>query len=1036
MNQTETSITQLEEEIRQLRSQLEESKLLSNFEMIVQERTDELSVANEELNATNEELNAVNDQLNETVKKLEDAENIIRNFIDQSFEGIIMMNSEGRVVEWNEKMNRILGLTREEARGKYEWEVLHGIIPEEIRQTEETLENFRQSRREYFKIGRTLEPVLTERELYMIDGKKHFLELYTFPINLADTCYFAKIIRDVTQQKIADMELEKYQTELEKMVGEKTAEVVAQQKRLEKISSRQEILIKVLNIVQSSEDLLEAMDVSIAEIGKYAGVSHAYIFEKNNDDATISCTHEWCNTGVLPIYNRLQDMPLQTFGPWFDTFDAGEVISVSDIATLNPDAAKLLASLGVKSTVVLPLTTLGVNYGFVAFDDCNAVREWEQNEVELLRSLSQLVSNTTHRYHAEKAISLSQQTMRTVLDNIAANIFVVDFETMKILFANKSIKKMVGEEIEGQICWQVLHTGKNDVCETCPKRYFDTGNQFAGVYHWEQYNDFYGRCYANDITAIEWVDGRLVQMEVATDITDRKLAEEAVRQSEAMYRQLTVASPDAIVVCGPDGHVRYVSPKALELFGLNDGAEIVNQQMGRFVHPHDRRHAIELFRKLWGDNVHFIPQLLLLHRDGTEFIGEVSAATVKDAKNQTVSIIMVIRDITRRKMDEMELIHAKEKAEESDKLKSAFLANMSHEIRTPINGIVGFLQLLASDDLPPESKQDYVNEINNSCTRLVKQIEDIIDMAKIEANQMNISPVTVSVNDLMREVHAYFDNYLQTNNINERLTLFLDDSAFTDRCVTYVDPLRLRQTLTNLIDNAIKFTPNGYIRFGYRQSAHDELEFMVEDTGIGLPPDYQEVIFESFRQAELTNSRIYGGNGLGLTIARGLVQMMGGDMRIESTEGKGSTFYFTVSYLPVATEDIDFFDKRQDTSSGEKIFADKLVLVVEPVIMKYMYYKILLSAAGFTVQHAENVHRWLDFIRQTNHIDAVMVNASVFEHAYDVEIGQIKSIRAGLPTFMYGVKQNMKHANNQNYTVLEEPMDYGKIVEAMSRVMR
>ena len=381
MNQTEIRTAQLEDEIRLLKVQLEESKLPSNLGIIVRQHSDELSLANDELNVTNEdlfitneELNTVNNQLNDTVKKLEDAENIIRNFINQSFEGIIMMDNTGRVVEWNERMKRILGLTHDEVRGKYEWEVLHSIIPEEVRQSEEAMENFRQKRREYFRVGHTLEPVLSERELFMADGKKHFLELYTFPIKLANTCYFGKTIRDVTQQKIADMELEKYHAKLEMMVGEKTAEVVAQQKSLEKISSRQEILIKVLNIVQSAENLLEALDVSIAEIGKYAGVSHAYIFEKNNDGDTISCTHEWCNAGVLPIYNRLQEMPLKTFAPWFDIFDAGGVISVSDITTLNPEAAGLLASLGVKSTVVLPLTALGMNYGFAAFDDCNAVR--------------------------------------------------------------------------------------------------------------------------------------------------------------------------------------------------------------------------------------------------------------------------------------------------------------------------------------------------------------------------------------------------------------------------------------------------------------------------------------------------------------------------------------------------------------------------------------------------------------------------------------------------------------------------------------
>jgi signal transduction histidine kinase len=241
---------------------------------------------------------------------------------------------------------------------------------------------------------------------------------------------------------------------------------------------------------------------------------------------------------------------------------------------------------------------------------------------------------------------------------------------------------------------------------------------------------------------------------------------------------------------------------------------------------------------------------------------------------------------------------AKEKAEESDRLKSAFLANISHEIRTPVNGIQGFLQILSSDDLTPECRQQYIDIIDNSSAQLVRLIDDIIDISKIEAKQMVINPVPVPLNDLMKELQMFFDNYLQTNNKNN-VMLVLDNSSFIDNCVALVDPDRLRQVLYILLDNAIKFTKKGFVRFGYRQTSPEQLEFVVKDTGIGLAPDLHQVIFERFRQAELTNSRLYGGTGLGLNIAGSLVQMMGGDMRVESTEGNGASFYFTILYLPV-----------------------------------------------------------------------------------------------------------------------------------------
>ena len=244
----------------------------------------------------------------------------------------------------------------------------------------------------------------------------------------------------------------------------------------------------------------------------------------------------------------------------------------------------------------------------------------------------------------------------------------------------------------------------------------------------------------------------------------------------------------------------------------------------------------------------------------------------------------------------IELVMAKDRAEEADRLKSAFLANMSHEIRTPLNGIVGFLRFINDNNLSPKRRKDYIKIIDNNSKQLTKLIDDIIDISKIEAKQMTISPAPVKLNKLMRELQVFFETYIQTTG-KEHLKLILDDSGFVNRCVVSVDPIRLRQVLNNLISNAVKFTQKGYIRFGYRQSTPKLLEFVVEDTGVGLAPDQQEIVFERFRQAETDNKNQFGGTGLGLTISRSLVQMMGGKIWLVSNEGFGASFYFTIPYL-------------------------------------------------------------------------------------------------------------------------------------------
>ena len=324
-----------------------------------------------------------------------------------------------------------------------------------------------------------------------------------------------------------------------------------------------------------------------------------------------------------------------------------------------------------------------------------------------------------------------------------------------------------------------------------------------------------------------------------------------------------------------------------------------------------------------------------------------------------------------------ELVLAKDKAEESDRLKSAFLANMSHEIRTPLNGIVGFLQFLDSENISPTNRHEYISIIKNSSSQLTKIIDDIIDVSKIEAKLMNINPVPVFLNDLMNELRVFFESYLHSKNMGY-IELILDKSEFIDNCLIYIDVVRFRQIITNLIVNAVKFTDKGFIRFGYRQSAPDMLEFVVEDSGIGLAANQLDVIFERFRQAELGNNRQYGGTGLGLTISRNLVQMKGGDMWVKSTEGYGSSFFFTISYLSVAPEDKYIFTDIPDQNTFlDKPFSGKTVLLFEPVPLKFKYYEKLISATGATIIRIETPEELSEHPAKKDYFDVTTLQQPV-----------------------------------------------------------
>ena len=383
-----------------------------------------------------------------------------------------------------------------------------------------------------------------------------------------------------------------------------------------------------------------------------------------------------------------------------------------------------------------------------------------------------------------------------------------------------------------------------------------------------------------------------------------------------------------------------------------------------------------------------------------------------------------------------ELMLAKEKAEESNKLKSAFLANMSHEIRTPLNGIVGFLQFFKSNDMSSERRHEYIKIINNSSSQLTRLIDDIMDVSKIDAKLMTITPVPVDLNELMNEVLVFFNTYLQVNNKN-RVELILDDSEKIDHCIIYADILRLRQILNNLISNAIKFTEKGFIRFGYRKSEPDLLEFVVEDSGIGMHSDQLEIIFERFRQADLGNARrFYGGTGLGLTISRSLVQLKGGQMWVESTEGVGSSFYFTISYLPVNHEDRYIFETKSDYPTEDKQFTGNLVLLVEPNYMKFKYYERLFSATGAIVIKVENLQQCYEIITQFDQINLLVVDAILFENDDFSIIYSMKKEREKLPIALIILEKKEIYLqllrNNLCKTVVQFPIEYADILKIMN----
>lgn len=277
--------------------------------------------------------------------------------------------------------------------------------------------------------------------------------------------------------------------------------------------------------------------------------------------------------------------------------------------------------------------------------------------------------------------------------------------------------------------------------------------------------------------------------------------------------------------------------------------------------------------------------------------GIVIASILVFTINRFYKWLIILLNTVSVKMDELassnhELLLAKQKAEENDRLKSSFLANMSHEIRTPMNAILGFSALLSRKDFSEESKARYVRLIQDRSQDLMRIIEDILDISKIEANQMSIYTADFEIYPLIQETFLYYELKKNKKDSTNALKFSYSYPNELKPMIVHLDKHRLKQILNNLLDNAFKFTKEGEIQFGCQLQSDSDLLFWIKDSGIGISKDKQSIIFDRFRQVDdKLTTREYGGAGLGLSIVQGLVKLMNGKIWVESEPGVGSTFY-------------------------------------------------------------------------------------------------------------------------------------------------
>ncbi len=531
---------------------------------------------------------------------------------------------------------------------------------------------------------------------------------------------------------------------------------------------------------------------------------------------------------------------------------------------------------------------------------------------------------------------------------------------------------------------------------------------------WEKGCGIYGKY--NEVIAIEGF---------ITDVTERRETEDALKDSMKNYRELIDGMNETVWVIDFDGTLIDVNRTATLNLGYTK-EELL--QIGLFgIDGSLTPEAIAGLAKSMPDDELQIFETSHRSKDGTIIPVEVYSSLVTYQGRK--AILSIARDITLRKQMIQDIILAKEKAEESDRLKTAFLANISHEIRTPMNGILGFLDLLRKPNLTDEKKEKFIEVVSKSGERLLETINKIIEVSKIESGQVDVFYDEVNIPEIMHYHHDFFKEQAAAKGVD--LILKLDASVASLTVLS--DRFKLDGIFTNLINNALKFTQAGYIEFGAIRNSSDLL-FYVRDTGMGIPSDKQQAVFERFVQADLSLTRPYEGSGLGLSIVKAYVGLLGGAIRLESVPGEGSTFFIVIP-IKEAVE-----AKTEDASRDvlETTIKKKIkLLIAEDDDISVQYLKTILDGEQTELIFCSNGKDTVRAVQEYPDIAMVLMDIKMPDMSGLEATREIRKINRTLPV----IAQTAYALSNDKHEIMEagcndyitKPINRKELMEKIAR---
>ncbi|MGE0021846.1 MAG: response regulator [Draconibacterium sp.] len=611
-----------------------------------------------------------------------------------------------------------------------------------------------------------------------------------------------------------------------------------------------------------------------------------------------------------------------------------------------------------------------------------------ENYLARLPSLIESVYRHFELLQKQKALAESESKYRLLAENSGDVIFTLDFN-LNFTFVSPAVFNLRGYTVKEVLKQNIAETltpksfikAKSKIDEMLPRVLQGQSLAEPVVTELQTIRKDKTIIWVEVTTTLLYNDGKPIGiLGVTRDITKRKAAQDELQ----ILSKAVTQSPDSIVITDCDGNIRFVNPKFTELTGYS--LEEVVGKNPRILSSGNQ--PASFYKEMWDTILRgesWYGEFLNKKKNGEAYWEHASISPIFDSAKTITHFVAVKENITEKKEMIQELIESKEKAEAANRLKTAFLNNISHEVRTPLNGILGFGELMAQAELTKEDKQLYLSILRKSSDRLINTITDYMDISLITSGNMTVTKKQIQLSQIFDSVFVVFGQKCIEKNLKLKLL-----TQGCDGQIIETDVDLLRKVLTHIMDNALKFTDTGYITFECRLT-DNSVEFIVEDSGCGIEKDMQQMMFETFTQENFQIARSHEGSGLGLSISKGVVELLGGKIKLESEKGTGTKVKVS---LPWSTHPL-----HSEKSVDLKVNSEKLptVLVVEDDEASRLLLEILLEKTGLTLIMAEDGLIAIDKFNSHPEIDLILMDLRLPGMDGFEATRKIKKVKPSLP---------------------------------------